>query len=601
MMISVVLATFTAAPAAPTQLGDAVAPPSPPTVFWNSEGQEQNTTVLAMGGGLEGAVIQMQDAASGRSLPAPQVLESWDKSVKFALPPAPGSIAYRFRACRGGGGSSSQAVCSGWRSVNSPDITWASGDRSANASSVATAGGWLKIYGRSLGFTTGGQCATATVQVPGPASGTTATLSTGSTSIKLTPSAASCYDASFALPATIAPGQYNLSIVNRLSGLAGSVGVTIVDAQPWPSQLFPVHVAAPGAVGNGSHVLAAVAAAGAAGGGIVQLSADTYEMGGASLAMPHNVQLVGMGGDVSVLRWSKTAAASLFANAVNCSRYALAKLRVEVTAAQNVVVIDITGHGGTIIKDTTVWMPHSLATSATVVHTHSASGFEVSDCTLTHDNEACKPGYPHATIFFFDVGTEGGLVSNNTGFARCTSFVGYSASGVLLEDNHFTELPYGPGSHTQPGGNGFASFGSPRKSERVSYSRNVYRGYYTGDNSPDSSFPHEAFSSDGTGGAYAGLLASADTESVTVHGHANGGYVGAAVAILNGKGAGQYRRVKSVGSATPPAPAPPPPPPPPFDPAQWQLMPGHNGSECSATHNSGACPHAAYHHSPIHD
>ena len=73
-----------------------------------------------------------------------------------------------------------------------------------------------------------------------------------------------------------------------------------------------------------------------------------------------------------------------------------------------------------------------------VVHTHSASGFEVTGCTLTHDNQACKPGYPHASIFFFDIGTESGLVSNNTGFARCTSFVGYSASGVLLEDN----VPY---------------------------------------------------------------------------------------------------------------------------------------------------------------
>ena len=88
---------------------------------------------------------------------------------------------------------------------------------------------------------------------------------------------------------------------------------------------------------------------------------------------------------------------------------------------------------------------------------------------------------PYASIFFFDVGTESGLVTNNTGYARCTSFVGYSASGVLLEANHFTELPYGP--HSQAGGNGFASFGSPRKSERVSYSRNVYSGYYNGDNS----------------------------------------------------------------------------------------------------------------------
>ena len=33
--------------------------------------------------------------------------------------------------------------------------------------------------------------------------------------------------------------------------------------------------------------------------------------------------------------------------------------------------------------------------------------------------------------------------------------------------------------------------------------------------------------------------------------------------------------------------APPPPPPPPFNPTDWHMLPGHNGSECSATHGSG--------------
>jgi hypothetical protein len=158
-----------------------------------------------------------------------------------------------------------------------------------------------------------------------------------------------------------------------------------------------------------------------------------------------------------------------------------------------------------------------------------------------------------------------------------------------MQDNVFSEMPYTPGS--QAGGNGFASFGSPRKSERVSYSRNVYRGQFNSNNSPDGSFPHEvrakrsfpplifnvendhfpprqvrdrhgdslkkataflqAFSSDGTGGAYAGLLHSADTSSVSVPGSANGGYVGGAVAILNGKGRGQVSKIASVVNPPP--------------------------------------------------
>ena len=183
-------------------------------------------------------------------------------------------------------------------------------------------------------------------------------------------------------------------------------------------------------IGGVADILAAVDAAGAAGGGVVQLAAGTYDMGGASIGMPDNVQLVGISAHASVLRWSQTANASLVHNAVNCTRYLLEKLRLEVMAAQgSQFVIDITGDGGTKIRDTTVWMPHSLATSATVVHTHSCSGFEVTGCNLTHDNSRCEPGYPHASIFFFDIGTETGLVQKNTGFARCTSFVGYSASG----------------------------------------------------------------------------------------------------------------------------------------------------------------------------
>ena len=78
-------------------------------------------------------------------------------------------------------------------------------------------------------------------------------------------------------------------------------------------------------------------------------------------------------------------------------------------------------------------MPPTLATASNVIHTHAASGYEVTNCNLTHYSKSCKPGYPHASIFFFDVGTEAGLVANNTGYARCTSFVGYSASGVVLE------------------------------------------------------------------------------------------------------------------------------------------------------------------------
>ena len=63
-------------------------------------------------------------------------------------------------------------------------------------------------------------------------------------------------------------------------------------------------------------------------------------------------------------------------------------------AAQTGFVIDITGHGGTRMRNVEVWMPHNLATASSVVHMHAASGYEITGCNLTHYSAACKPGYP---------------------------------------------------------------------------------------------------------------------------------------------------------------------------------------------------------------
>ena len=47
------------------------------------------------------------------------------------------------------------------------------GDASANATAVATTGGWLKVYGRSIGFTAAGACTASTVASPNPAGAST--------------------------------------------------------------------------------------------------------------------------------------------------------------------------------------------------------------------------------------------------------------------------------------------------------------------------------------------------------------------------------------------------------------------------------------------
>ena len=149
-------------------------------------------------------------------------------------------------------------------------------------------------------------------------------------------------------------------------------------------------------------------------------------------------------------------------------RYRVANLHVAVAAPTKSYVFDV-GGSGVDITNVTVTMPHTLSGSASVFHT-TGTAFSITGCNATHDNTACSaPGYPRDCLLFFDKGTDSGNVRGNNFQMGCCAFEGYSASGVLLEDNNFTDLPWA----VQPDGNGFASFGSPRVSERLSFSRNL--------------------------------------------------------------------------------------------------------------------------------
>ena len=98
----------------------------PPVIFWNSEAGQPGTTVMAMGGGLAGASVQLADAHGSTALAAPDGVDAWDGSIKFLLPEAGPTAAYRFRACAAG----STAACGAWRTVNVPAVMWAVGDAS---------------------------------------------------------------------------------------------------------------------------------------------------------------------------------------------------------------------------------------------------------------------------------------------------------------------------------------------------------------------------------------------------------------------------------------------------------------------------------------
>jgi hypothetical protein len=149
------------------------------------------------------------------------------------------------------------------------------------------------------------------------------------------------------------------------------------------------------------------------------------------------------------------------------------------------------------------------------------------------------------------VGGAEALISSSALIMPCSA--ADSANGVILENNTFFDFPWG----VQPDGNGFATFGSStRVSERLSFSRNLYQGMFNSRNVHDGSYPHEAFTSDGTGGAYAGKVISSTSTSIDVPGNASSSWVGAALAVVAGQGQGQLARITAaVGSSYSFAPA----------------------------------------------
>ena len=122
----------------------------------------------------------------------------------------------------------------------------------------------------------------------------------------------SSVDALFNLPTDMKPGEYTVCVSNGpATGCLDTFisptkpvvkTVRIKAAQQWPSQLFLVNdhgcvasVSNTSIPINCTHaVLAAIAAAGAAGGGVVKFGIGRYYLQ-APLALPHNVRLIGAG------------------------------------------------------------------------------------------------------------------------------------------------------------------------------------------------------------------------------------------------------------------------------------------------------------------
>ena len=258
-----------------------------PVVYWKSNPVRPNETVLIAGAGLNGATTEWCHS-SGACDPASATVG--ESSVQAVLPrncTAP--CALRMATDHG-----TVSV-----DVNGPEVTWARvvghGDGSgANMSRL------LRVFGRGLAWETDGVTCVSAAQPHTLGSSTILSLA----GVSLTTYGdASCYEASFVLPASIPGGsnEVKASLSTPWGTATFDVSIPPVARVPKPPAII-IDVDAEYA-GNVSAAVAAAAAVVAPQRAVIKLGAKTYSLT-ASLTVPNRTDVVGAGDRLSILDFS---------------------------------------------------------------------------------------------------------------------------------------------------------------------------------------------------------------------------------------------------------------------------------------------------------
>ncbi len=288
--------------------------PGGPIVFWASQPVAPDQTILATCAGTDldstAELARLPDTAPGSPLAAAPAPTGWTaltphtatpRSVTVTVPGSwkPGVYALRLKEA----GTTGPVHL-----VNRADPWFVQGD----LGETATPGGSLTVAGTCL-------------EIVGPGSlGPRAALVRNDTvaaelvePARLTTSTG--YALRYTLPAALAEGDYQLYVHNGCGGAAGWVKfttfvrspvdtVTIRKATAWPTNPFTVE--APTGTDDDAKFTAALDAAAAAGGGIVHVPAGTYVLT-QPLLLPRFTVLKGAGRDQTLVRWDTNPRATM--------------------------------------------------------------------------------------------------------------------------------------------------------------------------------------------------------------------------------------------------------------------------------------------------
>ena len=483
-----------------------------PYVLWASDPVRPDETLMVWGQGFDsGTVVEFSEVDPGGNPAgewrAIEPLEISERCVKAVVPPDWKAGVFACRARTG-------ETVSNHRLVNAPDPWWVQGDLGETASP----GGWLRVQGKCL---TGESPATIVLR------------SSGSEPVALTPEKAEPWSLSVAVPESLVPGEYELAV--RHDVIVAARRVTISRQPQWKQDVFDVRTL-------GGKIESAVAKAKENGGGIIYLPRGRYRLPG-PIELPPG----------TVLQGEDMALVAITAPAEKQD----APLIKGVTFAVRDLSIYVEGHHGSIIVDSgdsdgvRIERVRIRANSHFMVHfpdkefrghrapesqfvngaaiSFTGRNFQITDCDIYASNRA---------MWFR--GTRDGYVARNK-FSYGGRAHGWDhINGLIFEDNEIM------GNSLNSIGNDISTFWG-KACEHIYYARNQVHDIYGAD--------REMVTLDSGGGAYLGILARVDGTSVTLardpdpqpkyHWAKPQDWRGGAMLILDGKGAGQYRRIVS--------------------------------------------------------
>lgn len=514
--------------AAPTifQVTDPVGPGEAVTVLGDDLGADSRVEV----GRADDANLG-RPPTSGAVSPSPparmqkaEVLQPCDQSLKFIVPDSLKRGVFVYRLTTGEG-----EVLG---ALNVPAVWWVQGDLGA----AASPGGWLRLFGKNLGWASDGGKEPATT-----------VLLAGRKTVHLT-AKANCFAARVQLPDDLPRGSYRVFVHNGCGGpVAWSEGVEVTVAAPpsWPSTVLKVTdfgADSSGRQDSTAAISAALARAAEAGGGVLYFPRGCYQLT-AGLTVPRFTILRGEGRELVSLFWPDLDDPPE-ALIQGTNSFALEDLTLYATRHKHIIVSDLgstadagnvrllrlrvranayRGHLTPEEVDARFQATRRLVGGDTI--RLGGDNVEVADCDFYGSGRALyfsrvRKGYVHDNTFY-----------NGRWGWYCIS----GSDGLIFENNRIV------------GGDLMSTGGGLNCLDGSSCSQNVY---YAGNTlSLMHGWDREAMTSDAGGGLYYGGIVSCDGVRLTLKEAPNAqgrNWVGAGVFIFDGRGWAQYRRVVAV-------------------------------------------------------